>query len=360
MGSCFGEQIKVTVFGESHARAVGVTIDGLPAGIRVDRDALSAFLARRAPGNAPYATARREKDEPEFVCGLHAGHTCGSPVTALIFNTDARPGDYAKAQNTPRPGHADLTAHIKYGGYGDLTGGGHFSGRLTAPLCVAGFLCKTVLESMGVSVGAHIHSILDVYDTPFDPVSVSAETLAAAGRSAFPVLDSAKGEDMLSAIAKAKAQGNSVGGVVECGAVGLPAGVGEPMFGGIENRIAAAVFGIPAVKGIEFGAGFGAARMTGDQHNDPFAVCGGKIVTKTNHHGGALGGISTGMPVIFRAAFKPTPSIALTQQSVDLETMTETTLRALGRHDPCIVPRAVPVVEAAAAMALLDLIYQRK
>ena len=196
------------------------------------------------------------------MCGLHADHTCGSPVTALIFNTDARPGDYAKAQNTPRPGHADLTAHIKYGGYGDLTGGGHFSGRLTAPLCVAGFLCKTVLEGMGVSVGAHIHSILDVYDTPFDPVAVSAETLAAAGRSAFPVLDSAKGEDMLSVIEKAKAQGNSVGGVVECGAVGLPAGVGEPMFGGTRTDRRRGVR-IPAVKGVEFGAGFGAARMTG-------------------------------------------------------------------------------------------------
>ena len=332
MGSTYGENIRLTVFGQSHSPAVGVTIDGLPAGEAVDMERLRAFLARRAPGQSALTTSRREPDEPEFLSGIKDGVTCGAPLTAVIRNTNARSRDYEASKDIPRPGHADYTAWIKYGEARDYAGGGHFSGRLTAPLCVAGGVCLQILEREGVAVRARA-------------VEIGGETDERA---------------MEAAILAAKADGDSVGGVVECVVTGVPAGVGDPMFDGLENRIAAIVFGIPAVKGVEFGEGFAAARLRGSGNNDAFAVEGGEVVTKTNRCGGILGGISTGMPIVFRAAFKPTPSIAKEQESVDLGTMRPAALSVRGRHDPCIVPRAVPVVEAAAAIAVYDALLSQK
>jgi len=352
MSSSYGENIRVTVFGQSHAPAIGVTLEGIPAGERLDMAALTRFLARRAPGRNEYSTPRREADAPEFLCGLVENVTCGVPITAVIRNTDTRSADYETLCRVPRPGHADYTAAIKYFGAQDAAGGGHFSGRLTAPLCIAGGLCLQLLEKEGISVFARIAAIGGIED--------EGELLAPVSEKDFPTLSDERGKAMRDAIAKAKAAGDSLGGIVECAVTGLPAGLGDPMFGGMENRIAAIVFGIPAVKGVEFGAGFAAAGMMGSENNDSFILKDGQIRTATNHAGGILGGITNGMPLTFRAAFKPTPSIAREQQSVDLETMTETTLRVPGRHDPCIVPRAVPCVEAAAAIAVYDALLGRR
>jgi len=350
MRSIYGKDLKVTVFGESHGEAIGTVVEGLPAGILVDMAALQAFLNRRAPGQNGFSTARREADVPEFTGGLVNGVTNGEPVTAIIPNTNVRSQDYSALQYTPRPGHADYTAKVKYGMDYDMAGGGHFSGRLTAPLCIAGGIALQLLAGQGVQVSAHIAAAAGITDRAFDPVCPDM----AVNKKAFPVLCDEAGERMKAAILAAKAEGDSVGGVVECAVTGVPAGMGEHMFCGMENRIAAAVFGIPAVKGVEFGAGFAAAAMRGSEHNDPFAVKDGRIVTQTNHAGGILGGITNGMPLIFRCAFKPTPSIAKPQQTVDLRTLQPTQLCISGRHDPCIVLRALPVVEAVAALAVCD------
>lgn len=350
MSSTYGENLKLSIFGQSHGPAVGMTLDGVPAGLAVDMEALLAFLSRRAPGQNAWSTPRKEGDLPEFLSGLSNGFTCGAPIAAVIRNTNTRSGDYADLADRPRPGHADYTAQVKYGGFQDTAGGGHFSGRLTAPLCIAGGLCRQWLGEMGIGVHARIFSIAGILDSPIDEVSPQVDQIG----QDFPVLDRAAGEKMREAIADAKNAGDSVGGIVECVVTGLPAGIGEPMFGGLEGRIAQIVYGIPAVKGLEFGAGFGAARMRGSEHNDGFTVADGAVRTLTNHAGGILGGISSGMPLIFRAAFKPTPSIALPQQTVSLSRMEPAPLEIQGRHDPCIVPRAVPVVEAAAAIAIYD------
>ena len=354
MSSSFGERIHFTIFGQSHGVAIGVTIEGLPVGQTIDLDRLQSFLARRAPGNSPTATSRKEADEIKILSGLVNGRTCGAPLTAVIENTNTRSGDYSELRDCPRPGHADYTAQMKFGGFQDVAGGGHFSGRLTAPLCIAGGICLQLLEQRGVFIAAHIESIASVRDRRFDPVGVSREELLRLQSGGFPVLNACIEAEMTQAILNAKQEGDSVGGVIECAAVGLPAGWGEPMFGGIENRIAQIVFGIPAIRGIEFGTGFAATEMRGSEHNDAFVMDGENVRTETNHHGGVLGGITSGMPLIFRAAVKPTPSIARAQQSVSLSAGVAKTLEVRGRHDPCIVPRAVPVIEAAAACALYD------
>jgi chorismate synthase len=350
MSSTYGERIKLSIFGQSHGPAIGMVLDGVPAGLPVDMENLQAFLNRRAPGQADYATTRKEADKPEFLSGIVNGYTCGAPIAAAISNTNTRSGDYENLKDIPRPGHADFTAQVKYGGYQDVAGGGHFSGRLTAPLCIAGGLCKQWLERKGTHIRARILSIGGIADTPIDWADPQLDSL----RDDFPVLSPDTAEKMRQAIAKAKADGDSVGGIIECVVTGLPVGLGELIFGGMESRIAQIVYGIPAVKGLEFGSGFACAELRGSQNNDPFTVKDGKIVTETNNAGGILGGITNGMPLIFRAAIKPTPSIAATQQSVSLKNMTETALNVSGRHDPCIVPRAVPVVEAAAAIAIYD------
>ena len=332
MSSSYGENFRISIFGESHAAAIGVTIEGLPAGSSIDSGKLQAFLDRRAPGRDALSTSRREADAPEFLCGVKNGIATGAPITAIIRNSDTRSNDYANLANIPRPGHADYPAEVKFAGHQDRAGGGHFSGRLTAPLCIAGGIALQQLERLGVSVSARA-------------VRIGGET---------------DPERMEVAIAAARDAGDSVGGVVEAEVRGLPVGVGDPMFGGLENRIAQIVFGIPAVKGIEFGEGFAVADLMGSENNDPYGVVDGKVAPLTNHAGGILGGISTGAPVVFRVAFKPTPSIAKEQDSVDLEKMESAKLAVKGRHDPCVVLRAVPCVEAAAAIAVYDAVLERK
>lgn len=360
MSSTYGQRFRFTIFGQSHSPAIGVTIEGIPAGTQVDLAALQAFLDRRAPGQDATATARKEPDRVEILSGLVGDRTCGAPLTAIIHNTNTQSQDYDNLRDCPRPGHADFPAQARYGGFQDVAGGGHFSGRLTAPLCIAGGIAMQMLQELGVTIAAHIQSVETVQDQAFDPVSVSRTQLEELLSRNFPVLDPRVEADMRRAILDAKAQGDSVGGILECAAVGLPAGWGDPMFLGLENRIAQVVFGIPAVRGLEFGLGFAAATLRGSRHNDPYCMDGGKVKTKTNHHGGILGGISTGMPVVFRAAIKPTPSIAQTQESVSLSRGTDQPLVIQGRHDPCIVPRAVPVMEAAAAVAILDAALERR
>ena len=354
MTSRCGDNIKISIFGESHAEEIGVTVEGLPAGKTIDIEKLEAFLARRAPGKNEYSTVRKEADKPELVSGMESGALSGETFKAVIRNTNKRSGDYDKLKYVPRPGHADFTARIKYGESVDLRGGGHFSGRLTAPLCIAGGICIQLLSELGIEIGAHASAIAGVQDDRFDPVQVDKSVLDSVKSAGFPVLNAEAGKKMREAIAAAKSDGDSVGGVIECAVVGLPIGLGGPMFAGLEGRIAQIVFGVPAVKGIEFGAGFEAAEMRGSAHNDPFIVENDEIRTAGNNHGGILGGISSGMPLIFRAAVKPTPSIDKEQDSVDIQNKTAVKLTIGGRHDPCIIPRAVPCIEAAAAIAIYD------
>ncbi|MCL2475127.1 MAG: chorismate synthase [Chloroflexi bacterium] len=351
MSSSFGEKIKIQIFGQSHSPKLGVIIDGLPAGITLDMESIQAFLDRRRGGQA-YSTPRAENDIPQIICGIVDGKTCGAPLGVLFDNQNIKSQDYENIRNTPRPSHADLNAHIKYDGAQDKCGGGHFSGRLTLPFCFAGAICLQILAEKGVQIGAHIAQIKDIKDTPYDPVSVTA---ASFNRSALPVNNQDAKAMMIKAVSDAADADDSIGGIVECAVLGLPQGLGQPMFNGLENQIAQTVFAIPAVKGIEFGAGFAAATMYGSQHNDAYTIEDNKVLPRTNHAGGILGGMSTGRPLIFRAAFKPTPSIAKEQDTVDLQTMTCVKINIKGRHDPCIVLRAVPCVEAAAAIAVINL-----
>jgi len=360
MSSQYGKKIKISVFGQSHSPAIGVNIDGLPAGIKLDIEELRSFMRRRAPGQNDVSTARKEDDEPEILSGLVNGVTCGAPLAIVIRNTDTRSSDYREILDIPRPSHADYAAHVKFGGYQDAAGGGHFSGRLTAPLCAAGGICLQIMRNLGMHVAAHILQIGSVKDDPFDPAKVSTNDFPAIMKNQLPVLRGEAGDAMRQQILGAKEKGDSVGGIVECAAVGLPAGLGDPVFDGIENRIASVIFGIPGVKGIEFGSGFACASRNGSENNDSFYIDNRKIMTLTNNCGGILGGITNGMPVIFRAAFKPTPSIGMEQRSVSLSRLENAQLQVKGRHDPCIVPRAVPCVEAAAAIALYDVYLDSK
>ncbi|NLG14003.1 MAG: chorismate synthase [Lentisphaerae bacterium] len=356
MSSHWGTKLSFSIFGESHGAGIGVVLEGIPAGERLDFEELGRFLLRRSPGRSSVSTSRVEGDEPEFLSGVKDGVTTGSPISALIRNGDTRSSDYAVHLDVPRPGHADYSAQLRYGGHQDVRGGGHFSGRLTAPLCVAGGIAKQVLSRRGVTVGAHILSISGIYDRCFSERGLSLDELLGPGKKSFPVLDDSIGLEMVSAIESARAEGDSVGGRIECVALGVPGGLGEPMFGGVENVISSLVFGIPGVRGIEFGYGIGAADLRGSEHNDGFELAeDGSVRTTTNRHGGVLGGITTGMPIVVKVGFKPTPSIAKLQRSISLDRQEEVELSVKGRHDPCIVPRAVPVVESAVALALLDL-----
>ena len=360
MSSTWGNQIKISVFGESHGAGIGVVLDGLPAGAPVDMDAVLLQMARRAPGNDPAATRRREADMPEILSGMQNGRTTGAPLAALIRNGDTRSQDYANLSLVPRPGHSDLAAFFRYDGWNDIRGGGHFSGRLTAPIVFAGSVCRQILSARGVTVGAHLLSAGTVSDEPFDPAAVNKELLDSLNCRPFPTLNEEAKQRMRDEIERARMDCDSVGGVVECAAVGLAPGTGNPMFGGVENVLASILFGIPAVKGVEFGAGFAAAKLRGSENNDPFRVAAdGRFFSETNRHGGILGGITSGMPVIVRAAFKPTPSIAKPQRSVELVGRTEEELVIRGRHDACVAVRAVPVVEAAVCIGLLDLLQGR-
>lgn len=352
MSSTYGENLKLSIFGQSHGAAIGMTLDGIPAGLPVDLAQLQTFLNRRAPGQNDWSTPRKEEDRPEFLGGLLDGFTCGAPIAAVIWNKNTRSGDYQNLKDCPRPGHADYTAQIKYGGFQDSAGGGHFSGRLTAPLCIAGGLCKQWLGDLGIHIGAHIVQIGRMEGEYFNPGNPELKKVG----TSFPTLTVEAAEKMQAVIAKASAQGESVGGTIECAVTGLPAGLGEPMFGGVESRIAQIIYGIPAVKAVEFGQGASCASACGSLSNDCYTIENGVVKTLTNNCGGILGGITNGMPLVFRATFKPTPSIPKPQQTVNLKTGEITALQVRGRHDPCIVPRAVPVVEAAAAIAIYDMI----
>lgn len=363
MPSTMGTALRVTVFGQSHSTAIGCVVEGLPAGFAIDFDQLAAFMARRAPGRNAWSTPRREADAVEVLGGLNPqGQTCGAPLALMIRNTNTRSQDYDELRRVPRPGHADFTAQAKWGGAQDVAGGGHFSGRLTAPLCAAGGVALQLLASRSVRVGAHLAEVAGVTDVPFAagtfaaPAdgSLASQLDALADGRDLPVISPEAADQMRAAIARAHAAQDSVGGVIECVATGLPAGIGSPMFDGIESTIARAAFGIPAVKGLEFGEGFAAARLRGSQNNDPYELTDGTARPAKNSAGGNLGGITTGAPLLFRMAVKPTPSIAQPQQSVDLLAQKPATLGVRGRHDPCIAPRAVPVAEAVCALAVLD------
>lgn len=356
MSCSFGEKFKITVFGQSHSEAIGVVIDGIPAGIKLDTDKIGAFMSRRAPGKNAYSTKRKEADIPEIVSGVVDGITCGAPICAIIRNSDQHSKDYSKLKILPRPSHSDFAAYVKHNGFNDIRGGGNFSGRMTAPMCFAGAVAMQILEEKGIRIGAHIEKIAGIRDERFDPVNVDAEQLKSVSSKEFPLINDGVKDEILAKIEEARLDCDSVGGVIECAVTGLPAGIGEPMFEGIENVISQAVFAVPAIKGIEFGNGFDCADLRGSQNNDNFIIKDGKIVTATNNHGGILGGITSSMPLIFRVAVKPTPSIAKPQMTVNLETMLPEELVIEGRHDPCIVPRAVPCIEAVTAIALINLI----
>lgn len=359
MASSIGEKIKISVFGESHGQAIGVVIDGLPAGIKLDTDKILHEMGRRAPGNDKTATPRKESDLPEILSGIVENTTTGAPLAAIIRNNNTKSKDYSNIKRCPRPGHSDYTAYIKYNGFNDIAGGGHFSARLTAPIVFAGAVSKQILAQKGIKVTAHIASIGNVEDESFDPCNITDNLIEDLLNRKFPLIDTSKEEEMRKVVSDAAADKDSVGGTIECAVVGIKAGVGYPMFDGIEGRIAKAVFGIPAMKGIEFGKGFDLTRMRGSQSNDNFRYdSNGNVYTKTNNCGGILGGITNGMPVTFKVAAKPTPSIAQPQETVNLETKQNDILEINGRHDPCIVLRAVPVIEAITAVTILDLISE--
>ncbi len=348
MANHYGENLKLSIFGTSHGPSIGMTLEGIPAGLSVDLEKLQQFLKRRAPGQNPWSTQRKEADVPHFESGIADGVTTGEIIRAVIYNQNVRTKDYDELKYIPRPGHADFTAWMKYGLDFDMSGGGPFSGRMTAPMCIAGGLCKQWLETRGIRIGAHILRIAEMIDKPFNPTNPQLDCVG----TDFPVCHPPSAKAMLAAIDTVKSEGESVGGVIECAITGLPAGIGGAMFDSVESKIAQIVYGIPAVKGLHFGT----VRGLGSINNDAFTIDHGMIRTETNYCGGVLGGITNGMPVIFSVDVKPTPSIAKPQKSVNLKTMEEVTIEIKGRHDPCIVPRAVPVVEAAAAIAIYDLI----
>lgn len=355
MSSYIGKNITLSIFGQSHSEAIGVTIDGLPAGITIDEEKINAFMRRRAPSKSAFSTARSEADAPVFLSGVANGVTTGAAVCAVIYNKDQRSRDYSALYNTPRPGHADYTARVKYGGCEDFRGGGAFSGRLTAPLCIVGAIAESYLQARGITVGSHVHSIGGISDDGFDPVNVSAELLESVKSKTFGVVDDGKGVAMLEKIASARANLDSLGGIIECAAVGVPCGLGGEIFDGIESKLSRLVFSVPAVKGLELGAGFSASGLYGSENNDEFYYDDdGTVKTYTNNHGGLLGGITSGMPMIFRVAIKPTPSIGKKQRTVDLSSHENTEIEIGGRHDACIVPRALPVIESCLMIALFD------
>ncbi len=354
MSSTWGKNIRISIFGESHGPAIGAIVDGLPAGFAPDMAELEGQMARRAAGGKAYATRRSEPDVVEVLSGMRNGMMTGSPLSLLIRNTDQHSASYPEQMELPRPGHADYPAHVRYRGAEDFRGGGHLSGRLTAPVVAAGALAAQVLAARGVTIGSHIRRIGPITDCDWDSARIDESLLRNLAGSAIPTLEQSAAAAMLEAIEKARLDCDSLGGQIETAVVGLPAGIGSPMMDGMESRLASLLFAIPAVKGVQFGDGFALASMTGSQANDTYMVQDGAIRTTTNRNGGLLGGITTGMPMVFSVAIKPTPSIAKPQRTVNLTTMKEQDITIHGRHDPCIVPRAVPVVEAAAALALLD------
>ena len=355
MSSVIGNKIKLSVFGESHGEAIGCVIDGLPNGIKLDFDEINREMARRAPGKDKTATTRKESDTPHILSGVLNDTTTGAPLAMVIKNTNTRSGDYGNLMSVPRPGHSDYPAYVKYNGNNDVRGGGHFSGRLTAPIVFAGAVAKQILKAKGITIGAHISKIGSACDENFDKNNISAEELEAVSHKPFAVIRDESEAEMRACVEAARIEGNSVGGVVECAAIGLPVGLGGNMFDTVESKLSAALFGVPAVKGVQFGAGFDFAEMLGSEANDGYEMKDGKIALLSNNNGGVLGGMTSGAPIVFSVVLKPTPSISVPQKSVNLQTMENETLVVKGRHDPCVVPRAVPVIEGITAVVLLDL-----
>lgn len=355
MSSVIGNKIKLSVFGESHGEAIGCVIDGLPNGIKLDFDEINREMARRAPGKDKTATTRKESDTPHILSGVLNDTTTGAPLAMVIENTNTRSGDYGNLMSVPRPGHSDYPAYVKYNGNNDVRGGGHFSGRLTAPIVFAGAVAKQILKAKGITIGAHISKIGSACDENFDKNNISAEELEAVSHKPFAVIRDESEAEMRACVEAARIEGNSVGGVVECAAIGLPVGLGGNMFDTVESKLSAALFGVPAVKGVQFGAGFDFAEMLGSEANDGYEMKDGKVALLSNNNGGVLGGMTSGAPIVFSVVLKPTPSISVPQKSVNLQTMENETLVVKGRHDPCVVPRAVPVIEGITAVVLLDL-----
>jgi len=354
MSGTWGRNIKFSIFGESHGKAVGITIDGLKPGIEVDLDYIKREMVRRAPGKSELSTQRQEEDSFEILSGLFKGKTTGTPLCAIIRNSGQHSKDYEKMKAIIRPSHADYTGSVKYRGFNDYRGGGHFSGRLTAPLVFAGAVCRQVLEKRGIIIGSHVRSIGRIEDRGFSLTDIDQDKLQSLRAETFPVLDSDAGEAMQKVILDARADQDSVGGVIETAAINLPAGIGDPFFDSLESTLAHLLFSVPGIKGLEFGAGFDITRLRGSEANDEYYVEDGRVGTYSNNNGGIIGGITNGMPLLFRVAVKPTPSIGRTQRTINIENMENEDIEISGRHDPCIVTRAVPVIEAVTAMALLD------
>jgi chorismate synthase len=356
MGSTWGNQLKISIFGESHGKGIGAVIDGFPAGLACDFDCIEREMARRAPGQSLLTTSRKEADQPVILSGILDGTTTGAPLCIMIMNTDTHSKDYENLRTVPRPSHSDYTGQVRYRGYSDIRGGGHFSGRLTAPLVFAGALCKDYLrKNHNIEIGSHLYRVGSVADLPFDMTHIDRELLARLQKETLPLLDHELEEKIRETVEGARKEADSIGGIIECAVVGASAGIGSPMFQNVESRIASILYSVPAVKGVEFGTGFDIAGMRGSEANDCYLHDSGLIRTKTNHNGGISGGITTGMPIIVRAAIKPTPSIGKEQKTVNIRTGAEEQLQIHGRHDPCIAMRAPVVVEAAVAIAVMDL-----
>lgn len=360
MSAIWGNNIKLSIFGESHGKAIGINIDGLPSGVELDLENIKREMIRRAPGKDNISTARKEKDEFQILSGYFNNKTTGTPLCVIIPNSDQHSKDYEKMKSIVRPSHGDFTGNIKYNGYNDYRGGGHFSGRITAPIVFAGALAKQILKDKNIIVGSHIKSIGNINDDLFNKIDIKAELLEELKNKKFPVIKDEKGEEMQELILKSKEELDSVGGTIETAVINIPAGIGEPFFDSVESSIAHMIFSIPGVKGIEFGEGFNISKIRGSQANDEYYIKDNKVKTYTNNNGGILGGITNGMPIIFTTAMKPTPSIGKTQNTVDIEKKENVQIKIEGRHDPCIVPRALPVIEGATALVILDLLMERK
>ena len=360
MKNTYGTAVSLTIFGESHGAAIGAVLDGIGAGVAVDEEFIARQMDKRRARGGGLSTSRIEGDVVRFVSGVRNGYTTGTPITLLIENTNTRSGDYQKTAGLARPGHADYTAHVKYEGFEDFRGGGHFSGRITAALCAAGALCQSILQQKGIQIATHVARIGTVKDTPFDGGETLQRQLEQLQEcTELPVLDEETARQMKQTIQNAAQQGDSVGGILETAVLGVPAGVGEPFFDSVESQLSHLLFSIPAVKGVEFGAGFGFADMQGSTANDPLTLEQGRVVTATNNNGGINGGITNGMPLVLRTVIKPTASIYKPQQTVNMADMQPATLQIQGRHDPCIAHRAAIVQTTAVAFGLLDLLTQR-
>lgn len=356
MGGNFGEKINLSIFGESHGKAIGIVINGIEPGIKIDLEKIEKDMVRRAPGKNSLSTQRKEGDSFEILSGFFQGYTTGTPLSIIIRNTDTKSKDYSKIKDLARPSHGDFSGFVKYKGFNDYRGGGHFSGRITAPLVFAGALAKQILESKGIFIGAHILRVGGVIDSSFDKVNLNKDVLGSILDRELPLLNEEKIDGVKEEVLKARQNCDSVGGAIECGIVGIKPGVGSPFFDSLESVIAHLAFSVPAVKGIEFGLGFDFAKENGSKVNDEYYIKNGEVKTYTNNNGGIVGGITNGMPVIFKVAIKPTPSISKEQKTVNIKTMKEEILKVEGRHDPCIVQRAVVVIEAIAALAVLELL----